>query len=162
MTVLYKKSINDELYEWSIGSTALLSDYEVNNQPLTICIKCSFGTDPSRQYYALFDTGARWTVVPASIAKDHDMFFFSLESEKQISTRFGLCKGILHSCDIQILADEGEDIPFETTVLVIPDEIWPYPIVLGFNSCLNKIRWACDPNINNQGRLYFGLNDEQI
>lgn len=157
MTTLYKKR-NNTFYEWSLGSTSLLSNHQVENYELTICIQCSFGQD-IEQYYALFDTGARWTVVSESIANTHHNHFFSLETEKKIHTRFGTFSGTLHRCDIRILVDEGEDLLTDVTVLVIPDEAWPYVMVVGFDAFLSKIRWACDPTIDNQGRLYFGLDD---
>lgn len=154
MTALYKKDGN-EYYEWSSGSTVLLTEIEENGHKLIISIKCAFGENHEK-YYALFDTGARWTIIPQSIADLYINCFSSLESSQTLSSRFGQHTGILHLCSLRILVDSGEDLLFETTVLVIPE--WNYPIVIGFTSLLDKIRWACDPTIDKQGRLYFGLN----
>lgn len=155
MTTLYKydgKNYNT----WSSGSTRLITDREEKGRKQIISVKCSFG-EHSERYYALFDTGSRYTVVPEEIANSYDDCFFPLEGEIPLSTRFGPKNGMLYKCDMFILADLGEDLSVnDSTVLVLSD--WPGPIVIGFTSCLEKIRWACDPTINNQGRLYFGIN----
>ena len=156
MKQLFNK-VNGDLISWSNGSTELLVDHTENNQPFTIFIKISFGSEQYKNYYALFDTGARWSVIPASVVTANSDTFFPLDIEQIIYTRFGKCTGILHQCDMTILVDEGEDIPFQATVLVLPDEEWPHILVVGFTSVLDKIRWACDPVWENQGRLYFGL-----
>jgi hypothetical protein len=154
MTVLYKK-VEESFYEWSLGSTPLLTEEIVNGQELIISIKCSFG-EHGESIYALFDTGARWTVIPQSIADTYPDCFSSLDILQKIMTRFGVYPGTLHQCSLRILVDSGQDIVFEPTVLVVPD--WNYPIVLGFTSLLDKIRWACDPTANQEGRLYFGID----
>lgn len=158
MKQLYNK-VDGELHKWSTGSTDLLVDHVENDQPFTICIKIAFGINQDINYYALFDTGARWSVFPASVVSNHSDRFFPLDIEKRIATRFGTCTGTLHQCDMTILVDEGEDIPFQATVLVLPDEEWPHILVVGFTTVLDKIRWACDPNFDRQGRLYFGLDE---
>lgn len=154
MTVLYKKE-EDNYYAWSSGSTPLLTERIVNEQQMIISVKCSFGEN-SEKYYALFDTGARWTIVPQSIAESYPDCFSSLDIPIKLLSRFGDHTGTLHQCTLRILVDSGEDIIFEATVLVIPD--WNAPIVLGFTSFLDKIRWACDPTVNQQGRIYFGID----
>lgn len=154
MTVLYKKELED-FPPWSSGSTPLLTDQEHNGRKLIVSVKCSFGDNPER-YYALFDTGAEWSVIPQSMVEDNPENFFSLGERITMSTRFGLIEGVLHGCTLHILVDTGKDITIDTTLLVIPD--WPGPVVLGFNALLSNIRWACDPTVANEGRLYFGLN----
>ncbi|MDK9706399.1 MAG: hypothetical protein OEL83_05055 [Desulforhopalus sp.] len=122
---------------------------------MIVSIKCSFGDRPEK-HYALFDTGARWSVIPQSIAESYPDCFFSLDTEISQVSRHGKNTGVLHLCNIRFLADDGEDIIFESNVLVIPD--WNGPIVIGFTAMLDKIRWACDPTIDHQGRLYFGID----
>lgn len=156
MTVLYKKKSPSNIIEWSTGSTSLLSDIEINGNPLTICIKCSFGNSED-EHYALFDTGARWTVIPQSIAEIYQDSFFPTGIPETITTRLGRYTGELHSCELNILVDDGTDLRLSPNVLVLPD--WRGPIVLGFNTLLANIRWACDPVINQAGRLYFGIDD---
>ena len=153
MTLLYTKD-SGGFVDWSSGSTALLTEREENGINLIISVKCSFG-DSADNYYALFDTGAEWAVVPQSIVDGNPENFISLDTPIKLSTRFGLKQGTLHECSVSILVDSGDDIIFDATVLVIPD--WDGPVVLGFKTLLNKIRWACDPTIDQQGRLYFGL-----
>ena len=153
MTVLYKKNDGD-YFQWSSGSTPLLTERTENGRKLVISVKCSFAGSDER-YYALFDTGAEWAVIPQSIVDCHPNSFSSLEIPIKLSSRFGSDEGTLHQCALHILVDSGEDIAIDATVLVIPN--WIGPVVLGFNSLLNKIRWACDPTIDQQGRLYFGM-----
>ncbi len=153
MSALYKKG-GDEFHEWSLGSTALLTDIDENGRNLIISVKCSFGENTDK-YYALFDTGAEWAVIPQTIVDSNPGCFSSLEIPIRLSSRFGTDDGILHECELRILVDSGEDIILGATVLVIPD--WNGPVVFGFKSLLNKIRWACDPTIDQQGRLYFGM-----
>jgi len=152
MSVLYKEEAND-FNKWSSGSTSLLTEITENDRKLIISVKCSF-CEQSEKYYALFDTGAEWAVIPQSIVDSNPDCFHSLDISKKLSSRFGTNDGVLHQCYLRILVDFGEDIVVDATVLVIPD--WKGPVVLGFKSLLNKIRWACDPTIDQQGRLYFG------
>lgn len=153
MTLLYKED-SGNFVEWSSGSTALLTEREANGRKLIISVKCSFGNSADN-YYALFDTGAEWAVVSQSIVNANPENFISLETSVMLSSRFGQQEGTLHECSVSILVDSGEDIIFDATVLVIPE--WEGPVVLGFKTLLNKIRWACDPTIDQEGRLYFGL-----
>ncbi|MDU9049080.1 MAG: hypothetical protein Q3M30_09520 [Candidatus Electrothrix sp. Rat3] len=154
---MYKKD-NNTFSEWSSGSTPLRTDIIENNRNLIISVKCSFG-DISNKYYALFDTAAEWAVIPQSIVDDNPDNFSSLDIPIDLSSRFGKNAGVLHICDVRILVDSGNDIVVEeSTVLVIPD--WPGPVVLGFQHLLNKLRWACDPTVDQGGRLYFGLAEE--
>ncbi|MCI5223511.1 MAG: hypothetical protein D3924_12785 [Candidatus Electrothrix sp. AR4] len=153
MSILYEK-YNNKYFEWSSGSTPLLTDITNNGRKQIISVKCSFGNNPQK-HYALFDTGAEWTVVPKSIVDDAPDIFFSLEIPISLTSRFGKHNGVQHDCDLCILADSGEDLIVESGVLVIPD--WPGPVVLGFKHLLNKVRWACDPTIERDGRLFFGL-----
>lgn len=152
MTVLFKK--NDAgFYEWSSGSTKLLTDVTDSGHDLTISIKCSFGENPDK-HYALFDTGARWTVVPQTLVDRYPDSFESLDVPITLHSRHGLNRGMLYRCAIRILVDSGEDLVIEPTVLVIPD--WNASVVIGFTSLLEHIRWACDPDVGQEGRLYFG------
>ena len=153
MSVLYKKRDN-EFCKWSLGSTPLLTEIEEKGRKLIISVKCAFGEN-TEKYYALFDTAAEWGVIPQSIVDSNPNCFSSLEIPIKLSSRFGIDEGILHQCSLHILVDSGEDIIFEATILAIPG--WNGPVVLGFTSLLDKIRWACDPTIDQQGRLYFGM-----
>lgn len=152
MTVLFRKEDSD-FYEWSCGSTRLLTDITENGHPLTISIKCSFGENTGK-HYALFDTGARWTVVPESLVEMYPNTFESLDIPVTLNSRHGNNLGMLHRCAIRILVDSGEDLTVEATVLVIPG--WNASVVIGYTTLLEHIRWACDPTIDHEGRLYFG------
>ena len=58
---------------------------------------------------------------------------------------------------VSLLADEGNSLEFETTVLIpiVPLEAtWDRPNFIGLNNFLSRIRFAVDPNEN---AFYFGL-----
>lgn len=152
MTALY----NEDRTKWSSCSTPMLCNLKVEGHNLLISVKCSFG-DNQNYYYALFDTGAEWSVIPKTIVDDNPNCFTSLDTPLPIWSRFGKHHGELYQCAVNILVDSGEDLTVEATVMVIQD--WCGPVVLGFKSFLDKIRWACDPTDNLEGRLYFGRID---
>jgi len=49
-------------------------------------------------------------------------------------------------------ATEGQPLLVEATWFVSPD--WPGPLVLGWKGCLERFRFALDPN---EERFYFGI-----
>jgi len=82
-----------------------------------------------------------------------------------INFRGNKIDGNLHSIDLEIPAEDGEGIKFKVTAF-IPDENpnmdwskFPFPI-LGYHGCLEFIRFAIDPRIQEEqpsvGRIYFG------
>ena len=74
-----------------------------------------------------------------------------------LQTRWGTVEGRLHRVTISLLAEEGNSLEFETTVLVPtlpPGATWDRPSFIGLNNFLNRIRFAVDPN---EDVFYFGL-----
>jgi hypothetical protein len=67
--------------------------------------------------------------------------------------------GTVHRVPVTIPADAGEPLTFEATAFVPelgPEEPWPLPSYLGWQGCLDRIRFAIDPS---DERVYFGAVD---
>ena len=67
-----------------------------------------------------------------------------------LHTRFGLLSGELVRMPVVFAADEGEPAEVEATWFISPD--WPGPMVIGWNGCLERMRFAFDPREND---FYF-------
>jgi hypothetical protein len=71
-----------------------------------------------------------------------------------LSTRKGLIAGKLYRVPLVLVATEGVSIEIEATTFVPNDEVWnSEPLFLGLLSCLERIRFAVDPEAE---RFYFG------
>ncbi len=71
-----------------------------------------------------------------------------------------LVQGRLYRLNVTMLADEGEDVPFQATAFVLEhqeeDQWGDLPSILGFHGCLERIRMAIDPVTDT---FYFGPTD---
>jgi hypothetical protein len=107
---------------------------------------------------AVVDTGAPWCILDPSVAELVDEIAYDAGAQPQVlQTRWGTVEGWLHRLTISLLAEEGNSLEFETTVLVPtqpPGALWDRPNFIGLNNFLNRIRFAVDPNEN---VFYFGL-----
>lgn len=71
------------------------------------------------------------------------------------ATRIGTFEGRLHRLGVTLVADQGEELFVQSTVLVVP--AWPGPPVLGYRGFLERIRIGLDPGGTHEGpRLFFG------
>lgn len=67
--------------------------------------------------------------------------------------------GALHRVPVKLLATDGESLTFEATAFVpelAEGEAWPLPSYLGWQGCLDRIRFAVDPA---DEVVYFGSPD---
>jgi hypothetical protein len=107
---------------------------------------------------AVVDTGAPWCILDPNVAELMDEITHDDGAQPQaLQTRWGTVEGRLHRVTISLLAEEGNSLEFETTVLVPalpPGATWDRPSFIGLNNFLNRIRFAVDPN---QNVFYFGL-----
>lgn len=100
---------------------------------------------------AQLDTGAAWSIFDVQIAEALDL----LGGEGEVvslSTRQGRIKGRLERTRVDIVADEGESLHVEATVLVSSE--WVHGSFLGYGGLLERIRFALDPS---DSSFYFGL-----
>ena len=100
---------------------------------------------------ALLDTAAEWCMIPRDLAALVGAGVPPLNPIR-IHTRFGLFEGLLERLPIQIPAIEGLPLTVDATWFVSAD--WPGPPVLGWKGCLERFRFALDPE---QERFYFGM-----
>ncbi len=111
---------------------------------------------------AFIDTGGVFFICPPPLAQK-----LGLSPEKGIPAQDSIgwrkmsLKGTLHNISLEFLAIEGQGIILEVTAFVpkLPadqgnDEL---PCVLGMQGCLEKMRFAIDPE---NDRFYFGALGE--
>ncbi|HEV7671162.1 MAG TPA: retropepsin-like aspartic protease [Thermoanaerobaculia bacterium] len=106
--------------------------------------------DQTREYTALLDTGATYSVLRTDVAEragippgDHETV--------RMSTRLGTFEGRLVRWTMTLAADRGEELRTEAMFLLL--DRWPGGNILGYSGFLEWIRFALDPPAN---RFYFG------
>jgi hypothetical protein len=105
---------------------------------------------------AVVDTGGAFLlldpVFAASIGIDHA----DALAQDRIHIRGFTRRGTIHRLPLTLLATAGEPLTFEATAFV-PElehgEMWPLPSYLGWQGCLDRIRFAGDPA---DEVVYFG------
>jgi hypothetical protein len=115
---------------------------------LLVVVVCRVGDYPER-HSALLDTASQWCILPPAIALvlGYDP---EIEADTQLHTRFGMLTGELIRLPVFFVADEGKPAEVEATWFLSPD--WPGPIVIGWKGCLERMRFACDPQ---EDSFYF-------
>jgi hypothetical protein len=66
------------------------------------------------------------------------------DSLPPLLTRLGAVTGRLERIPITFLPREGEEVTIEATWFISLD--WPGPTVIGWKGCLERMRFALDPN----------------
>ena len=99
----------------------------------------------------MLDTAAEWCVLPADLIAS-----LGLDGATgypvRLETRLGVFSGNLERIPMRFRATEGQPLLVEATWFVSPD--WPGPLVLGWKGCLERFRFALDPN---EERFYLGI-----
>jgi hypothetical protein len=116
-------------YQLSVGVECLVGEFAIN---------------------ALLDTGSQWCVLPAKIALALDEATASHEPVERLSTRLGTFAGRLVRLPLAFVAEDGETMDVDATWFVSAD--WPGPAVIGWKGCLERIRFALDPTLE---QFYF-------
>lgn len=109
------------------------------------------GVDPQLSFLALVDTGAHFCILNAGIADLIQDGLTESIGEMDLRTAYGSIRGKLYTYRIQLLAEEGDDLSFESTLFLSPD--WQAPSFLGYVGALERLRFAVDCPGN---RFYFG------
>jgi hypothetical protein len=121
-----------------------------------IVVLISIGGLPPME--AVVDTGAPWCILDPNVAELlEDLEHVAGAQSQHLQTHWGLLEGHLHRVTVSLLADEGNSLEFETTVLIPilpPEATWDQPNFVGLNNFLSRIRFAVDPNEN---AFYFGV-----
>lgn len=103
------------------------------------------------QFLALLDTGAHYCILneeAARLTRDH---LTSPIGRVRLQTAHGPIQGDLYTHRIRWIAEEGEPLDVNSTVLIPPG--WQAPSILGYVGFLDRLRLAMDPQLN---RVYFG------
>jgi hypothetical protein len=121
---------------------------------LVVAVRCRFG-DAVDTYKALLDTGAQYSVIGGDTAEVVGDQATPVHAPMTMSTRLGKITGQLHRLDVTLVADDGQDLRVESTVLLCPE--WGGPIVLGYLGLLDRLRIALDPGVTGGNEwFYFG------
>jgi hypothetical protein len=138
------------------GMARYVDHYPGQYDTARIVVLISVGGLPPME--AVVDTGAPWCILDPSMAELLDVRESDAGAQlQQLQTRWGLIEGQLHRVTVSLLAEDGNSLEFETTVLiptVPPDTTWNRPNFIGLNNFLSRVRFAVDPNEN---AFYFGL-----
>jgi len=119
--------------------TRLFVDVEVEGRPTT----------------AVVDTGGAYLILDPEFAARLNLGHAIVHRDRLL-IRGMVCEGAVHRVPLTLLAAAGESLDFEATAFV-PDleygETWPLPSYLGWQGCLERIRFAVDPA---DEVVYFG------
>lgn len=153
MGQLSKKTGNN-LVGWSTGY-AEFGPKEFLFHKVMVCVTCQV-ENFKRRDPAFLDTGSEFPIIGGELARR--LKNRPIERERvKVHTWLGDIVGDIVRLTITLIADEGEDLPIESSVLLTED--WDEPeIVLGYDGFLNRVRVALDPGLEPQGQklFYFG------
>jgi hypothetical protein len=114
------------------GLTRLFIQVEVEGQPAS----------------AVIDTGGAYFIVNPAVAAKLPLGGDTAVLRDRLMIRGLACWGTVHRVPITLAATVGEPLTFEATAFV-PEldhgETWPLPSYLGWQGCLDRIRFAIDP-----------------
>ncbi len=111
-----------------------------------------FRPDGAKAWFlALLDTGGHFCVFGPAVADAlKDLLADGLEQATLMTSR-GRIRGRLYRHQIDLIADDGDDLGVEATVLVSLE--WQGPSIIGYTGMLDRIRFAVDPPAN---QFHFG------
>lgn len=112
---------------------------------------------------AAVDTGGFFLILSPKIAGLIGLIAEEGEHFNNLVFRGMRTTGHLHRVTVTFDAEYGEPFNVDVTALV-PEGEWRYPNFLGWPFCLEKLRFAFDPNPNDptDGQFHFGPLGEPI
>ena len=107
------------------------------------------------------DTGGFFLIINPEIAELVGLSPDNGEPLNALIIRGTRTPGHLHRVTMTLEAQRGEPLDVEVTALV-PEGEWDYPNFLGWPFCLERLRFAFDPNAADpaDGWFHFGALDE--
>jgi hypothetical protein len=97
---------------------------------------------------AVVDTGGAYFILNPAIAAKLPLGRDTVVHRDRLVIRGVTCSGSVHRLPVTLPASAGEPLTFEATAFV-PEldegEVWPVPSYLGWQGCLDRIRFAIDP-----------------
>ncbi len=100
---------------------------------------------------ALLDTGGHFCILSEEVAAAIREQLTHGLGEVRLMTSQGRIRGELFKHDIELVADEGENLVIEATVFISSD--WKRPSVLGYSGVVDRTQIALAPQHNG---FYFG------
>lgn len=102
-------------------------------------------------YLALLDTGGHFCILSREVADVVRPRLAHSLGLTDLLTAVGRVRGELFRHRIELIAEEGEKLAIEATVLISSD--WSGPSLIGYTGGLDRMRFAVDPQTN---RFFFG------
>jgi hypothetical protein len=112
-----------------------------------------------RRTRAVVDTGGAFLLLDPQLAAAVGIERADSLGHEHIRIRGFVQRGTVHRLPVTLLATAGESLTFEATAFVpeLDDsDVWPLPSYLGWQGCLERIRFAVDPV---DEVVYFGAAD---
>jgi hypothetical protein len=123
--------------------------------PLVVGARCRLaGTALTTE--ALVDTGAEWSVVGGEMVKLVEPQASRMGQTIHYSTRLGVLQGDFYRMGVELVADHGQNLHVDATVLLMPE--WRGPaVVLGYRGLLERVRFALEPGVRDDDQWWcFG------
>jgi hypothetical protein len=109
---------------------------------------------------AVLDTGGIFLICNFELAGQIGIEHRNSLGSQVLIIRGIAVKGTLHRMNFELIADEGDDCILEVTAFVPNGEYEEMPVFLGMQNCLEHLRFAIDPAINDEdatlGKFHFG------
>ena len=145
----------NSLTQWSTGNAEFGPHRFPSDDMVMVGVKCRIENFKQHQT-AFLDTGAELPMIGGEIARRLENWPIARENVT-MKTREGPMSGPVIRMTITLIADEGEDLPLESSVLLAQE--WSGPaIILGYFGFLDRLRFALDPGLRpTDARIfYFG------
>ena len=101
-------------------------------------------------FLALLDTGGHYCIFDEVVAASVSHLLTDSLGATTLRTAHGPVAGELYLLRIELVAEAGRDLDFETVVFIAPG--WRAPSYLGYAGALDRVRIAVDPEVS---RWYF-------
>lgn len=112
---------------------------------------------------AMIDTGGIYLICNPEIARRLELDPKDRLENEEVWIRGERVRGTLHRCFLTLLAEKGCNVQLEATVFAPQSEsqmLWDLPPIMGFQGCLERMRFAVDPTPGRE-TFYFGVCDEE-
>jgi len=124
------------------GWARYLSDYPTDYGEMLVAVPCHPGAGPDL-VYGLLDTAAQWCVMSLDLAEDLGCPPRADDPSAMLHTRFGRMLGQIARVPLVLPVVDGEALTVEATFWI--SDQWSGPTVIGWKGCLERIRFAIDP-----------------
>lgn len=131
---------------FATGEASWTAAYALDGDRLTrLFVQVKIEDQPAS---AVVDTGGAYLIVDPEVAANLRLERDRAIDRDRVVIRGLACNGDVHRVLVTFLATAGEPLSFEATAFVpelADGETWPLPSYLGWQGCLDRIRFAIDP-----------------